>query len=287
MLVEEFAKKHDLCPAGHDMMRPFLKKTVRECWEDASLAARGTWVFWVASRASLDPKAIVRCVVKCAREIPPTMPDPSAASAILDEIEGWCDGRKSRDEVRAAGKTALAQSEAAIADDRSYNAWFGIYYAAKCVDATTNSPGASGAIARAMEKAGKGSVAEAEARYAAIVRSAISWSDLEYAIGQNKPSPLPRAAETEEIQERTEQLLAEYKKALAGTEAACAQLDGFCKEQKFSLDGVSRLLGADGADGVRDLVEAAVGSMTAADNRTETARPSEAPKAPKRGRMMV
>lgn len=286
MLVEEFAKKHDLCPAGHDMMRPFLKKTVREWWEDASQATRGTWVFWLVSRASLDPKAIVRCVVTCAREIPPTMPDPSEANAILDEIEGWCDGRKLRDEARAAGKTALAKSEAA-ADDRSYDAWFGIYYVAKCVDATTNSPGASGAIARAMEKAGQGTVAEAEARYAAIVRSAFTWSDLEYAISQNKPSPLPRAAEPEEVQAKAEQLLSEYKKALAGTEAACAQLDGFCKEQKFSLDGVSRLLGSDGADGVRDLVEAAVGSMTAADNRTETGRPTDAPKAPKRSRMMV
>lgn len=288
MLVEEFAKKHDLCPAGHDMMAPFLKKTVREWWEDSSQATRGTWVFWLVSRAQLDPKSIIRCVVKCARDLPPTLPDPTAGSAILDAIDAWCTGSKSRDEARAAGQKALAQAEAAKKVSKQvYNSWWGIYYVSKCIESTTNSPGASGAIARAVELAGRGSAADAEARYAAIVRSAFTWSDLEHAIGLNKPSPLPRPTTPDEAQEKTAQRLAEYKKALAGAEAACANLDGFCKQEQFSLDGVSRLLGSDGAGGVRGIVESAVSKMIEVENRAETAPAADKPKAPKRGRMMV
>jgi hypothetical protein len=287
MLVEEFAKKHDLCPAGHEMMAPFLKKTVREWWEDASQANRGTWVFWLASRAQLDPKTIVRCVVKSARDLAPLLPDPAAGNAILDQVEAWCDGRKSRDEARAAAKSALAHAEAARGNDKLFHAWSGIYYISRCIESTTNSPGASSAIAKAVALAGKETAAEAEARYAAIVRSAFTWSDVEHAISLNKPSPLARPSTVEEVAEKTQQRLAEYKDALVGAESACATLEDYCKQQQFSLDGVSRLLGSEGGEVVRSMVEAAVSSMEAADNRAAAGPQPEKSKTPKRGRMMV
>jgi hypothetical protein len=289
MLVEEFAEKHDLCPEGHEMMEPFLQKTVREWWEDASQATRGTWVFWLASLAQLDAKTIVKCLCECARDIVPITSDPAKSGSIVDACLAWCEGRKSRDEVRALGEKAVEKAREARDNRGQFVAWSSINHVARCVDSTLNSPGACGALAHAWEFCGKGSIAEAEAKFAGILRKAFRWSDIEHAISEDRPSPQPRPKTAEAVQAATERRLAEYKQALSGAEAACANLESFCKQEQFTLDGVSRVLGDDGVGAaIRGLVDSAVQSMTAADSRTEAgARPSDKPKTPKRGRMMV
>lgn len=287
MLVEEFARKHDLCEAGHEMMRPFLKKTVREWWEDSSLANRGTWLFWLVSRAGLDHKSVVRAACKCCREVLPVFPNPAAAQLAIESLEAWCDGRKSRDEARAVGKKALDAANGAKQNKASFVAWSGIYHASKCLDSPIHAPGVTGALATALESAGQVSYAEAEAKFASLVRSSFSWAELEQALTENRPSPLPRPATPEETAARTEQRLAEYKQLLGGVADACGNLNGFCQQQNISLDGIGRVIDQDGlGDVIRKLVQETVKGLEAADARPVSAAADKS-KAPKRSRMMV
>lgn len=287
MLVEEFAKKHDLCEAGHEMMRPFLNKTVREWWEDASQANRGTWLFWLVSRAGLDHKTIVRAACRCCRDVLPVIPEPAPAQAAIEAMEAWASGQKSRDEARAAGTKALAAANAAKQNKAVFVAWSGIYHTSKCLDSPIHAPGVTGALATALELAGKCTYAEAEAKFASYVRSAFTWRELETALSENRPSPLPRPATPEEISEQTAKRLAEYTKLLGGLETACGTLTEFCQQQNISLDGISRALDHDGmGDAIRKLVQDAVKGLEAADARPVGAA-AEKPKAPKRSRMMV
>jgi hypothetical protein len=270
------------------MMRPFLHKTVREWWEDAALANRGTWVYWLASRAQLDSKTLVRTLCQCARHVLGVLPDPEPARQTLDVVEGWCDGRKSRDEARAAGKQALAAANQAKGQPACATLWSGIHDVARCVYSTIHAPGTVGALAHAWELSGQGTADAAEAQFAAILRQAFTWSDLELALGENRPSPLPRPATLDEVQGTTAERLAAYGAALADAQAACTRLEDYCRNQGISLAGVSRALTQPAtADVVRELVETTVQKMAAADARPAGARGPDKSKPGKRSRMMV
>jgi hypothetical protein len=288
MLVEEFARKHDLCPAGEEMMRPFLHKTVREWWEDAALANRGTWVYWLASRAQLDSKTLVRTLCQCARHVLDALPDPEPARQTLAVVEGWCDGRNSRDDARAAGKQALAAANKVKGQPASFTLWSGIHDVARCVYSTIHAPGTVGALAQAWEMSGQGTADEAEAQFAAILRRSFTWADLECALDEKRPSPLPRPATLDEVQGTTAERLAAYGTALADAQAACSRLEDYCRNQGISLAGVSRALTQPAtADVVRELVATTVQKMAAADARPTETRGGDKSKPAKRSRMMV
>lgn len=268
-------------------MRPFLKMTVRQWWEDTTQATDGTWMLWLVSRANLDQKNIVACAVRCAREVLPLFADPSKPAAALDAIQAWCEGRGSREDALHAGDTAFEAASAARGTAQ-FVAWSAIHQAARCVRSVVHATGVAGTVAEAMRQGGKGTVPEWESRLAGIVRSAFTWDEIQRAISDGRPSPQPRPATADAVQDQAKSRMAEYDKALAAASAAFGQLEEFCSRERLSLDGVSRLLGSDGlGDGLRRLVDGTVSGMAAVDARDATGRPAEAPKPPKRGRMMV
>lgn len=141
---------------------------------------RGDWMLWLAAMAGVDRKVLVFAACQCARTALPYTTGPRPRLAI-EAAEGWCSGKVSIEEVRAAAHAAYAAYAAyavayvacAAADaaaDAAYSA-----ACAACAACAAHAAADAACAACAAYVARADAVVETHKRHAIIVRRLIPW----------------------------------------------------------------------------------------------------------------
>lgn len=95
---------------------PYLRAS--DAWAECP---RGDWLLWLAARAGVDRKLVVRAACDCARTaLHLVQPSEDRPRLAIEAAEDWCEGAASVEEVRdaaAADRAAAAAHAAADAAD--------------------------------------------------------------------------------------------------------------------------------------------------------------------------
>ena len=159
--------KVDACNEARRWVESYRPRAVRarDYW---TACERGDWLLWVASRAGVDRRDVVRAACACARlslvHVPAGEPRPLRA---IETAERWARGKATIEEVRAAYDAASAAAR--------YAAY---YYAAAAYDAAAAASASASAAASAAAVL-RHHDAGALRQCADLVRQHIRWEDVD------------------------------------------------------------------------------------------------------------
>jgi hypothetical protein len=136
---------------------------------------RGDWLLWVAAKAGVDRRLVVRAACLCAREALVHVPEGETRPLRCIEVtEAWTRGEATIEQVREARREAWAYAAA--------DAAVGAAYAdAAYADAAYAAGGAAAAYAYAYAARSR-----SLAKSAALVRSVIPWSAVRDALAKQE-----------------------------------------------------------------------------------------------------
>lgn len=89
------------------------KRTPAKAWAECP---RGDWMLWIAARAGVERKLLVRAACDCVRTALKYVPkDELRPLRAIETAERWCEGKATLAEVRAAAYAYAAASAASAA----------------------------------------------------------------------------------------------------------------------------------------------------------------------------
>jgi hypothetical protein len=125
--IELLKRMEDLgaCEDATEWVRAQTADDAQSIWDSCE---RGDWMLWLAGRAGVDRKLLVRAACLCAREALRYVPAGEDRPRIaIETAEAWTRGEATIDRVRAAADAADAAYAATYAADAACAA-----YAAAC-----------------------------------------------------------------------------------------------------------------------------------------------------------
>ena len=160
-------RKYNACP---EAIAWAGRKSAKGAWEQCQ---RGDWLLWLAGRAGIDRKVLVRAACEVARTALRYVPKGEDRPRLAIETTlAWCDGTATLAEVRKAAAAGAAAGAAALAAGAVALA-AGAAEAAAYAAAAEAAWDAAGAAARAAARA-------ASLKHSAdLVRARIPWALIE------------------------------------------------------------------------------------------------------------
>ena len=161
------------------------KEDMQGAWESCD---RGDWLLWLAGRAGLDQKKLVRAAIECAVPVLQYIPiEEQRPSEALKVVLRWCKGRSTSEEVINASY-AVSDAAYATAHDTTYasDAAYAIANAtAIIISAASHAANAAAYTAiyaaYTADDVGDG-LGKSLQDSANTVRQYISWADIEVAL---------------------------------------------------------------------------------------------------------